>query len=115
MTDTPRPRTVVISHGFADLSNQNPITPGRVTPHLTFDAEDFRVRHLAFGTDAVLAEHVAPAPVVIIVVEGHVVFDIEGATHELAQGGIIHIDADVPHVVTALEPSRLILTLVGAR
>ena len=60
-----------------------------------------------------LPEHVAPDPVVISVVTGRVRFDVEGTSHDLRAGAIIHLDRDIPHVVTAIEPSRLMLTLIA--
>lgn len=114
MTDTSRPRSVVLAHGLADLAAQNPVQPGRVSPHRTYDAPDFRVRQIVLDADAVLPEHVAPSPVVITVIEGSVDFEVDAETHRLDQGAVVHLDADVPHRVIAREPSRLLLTLVGA-
>lgn len=110
---TERPRTVLLSTGLEDLAEQNPGTPGGVTPHRTYEGEGFRVRHLAFDAGAVLPEHSAPRPVVITVVEGHVAFRVDGVEHDLRQGAVIHLDQGVPHDVTAHEPSRLVLTLIG--
>ncbi len=104
---------MLISSGLDDLEAQNPLIPSRVTPHLTHDGTGFRVRHLAFDAGAVLPAHSAPLPVVITVVDGRVLFEVDGITHDLARGAVIIADAHVPHEVRALERSRLILTLVG--
>lgn len=119
MTDTTdttadgQPRSLVLSHGLEDLAAQNPTPDHGVTPHLTYEGAGFRVRHLAFDEGATLPEHTAPLPVVITVVQGRVAFRVDGAEHDLRQGAVIHLDRDVPHEVTAREPSRLVLTLVG--
>lgn len=104
---------VLIASGVSDLTTQNPIEPGSVSPHRTFDTEGFRVRHLAFDADAVLAEHCGPSPIVVIVVEGSVRFTVGIIDYELGVGAILHVAAGVLHEVTAHERSRLIVTLVG--
>ncbi|SJM66485.1 hypothetical protein [Gulosibacter sp. 10] len=95
-----------------DFARLNPIAAGRVSPHRTFDGEHYRIRNLALGEGAVLARHVAPAPLIVTVLEGRVEFALPEIAHELAAGAVLCVDADVPHEVTALEPSRLLLTLV---
>ena len=104
---------VLIAAGLDDLALQNPIGAGTVSPHRTFDGEGFRVRHLAFDAGAVLAEHTAPVPIIVQVVEGSVLFDVDGHGYELTQGAILSVGGQVPHAVTARERARLIVTLVG--
>lgn len=110
---TTQPTHLVLARGLDDLAEQNPVSEGKATPHRTFDGAGIRVRHLAFDAGAVLPEHAAPAPVVIVVVQGRVRFEFDGDQHDLAQGAVIHFEAHVPHTVTAYEPSRLVLTLAG--
>ncbi len=113
MTESSSIPHAVIVAGSDDLDERNPIRPSAVSPHLTYEGDGFRIRHLSFDAGAVLPEHVAPAPVIITVLAGRVLFRIGGIDHELAQAATIYADQDVPHVVTALEPSRLMLTLIG--
>lgn len=107
------PTHVLIASGLAQLAEQNPIRIGAVSPHRTYDGDGFRIRQLAFDAGAVLAEHTAPVPIVIHVVQGAVTFDLGDECHELASGAILHVGAHVPHQVTAREPSRLVVTLLG--
>lgn len=104
---------VLISTGLADLAAQNPVRAESVTPHRTYDGKHVRVRHLAFDAGAILAEHTAPRPVVISVVDGEVLFTIGADTHRLRAGAVLHMDQNVPHSVTAVSPARLVLTLVA--
>ncbi len=104
---------LVIAHGLDDLAQQNPIKDGGVSPHRTYDAEGFRIRHMALDAGAVLEEHTAPRPIVVQVAMGAVRFDVDGEQHDLTQGAIIHVAANVPHAVTARVSSRLIITLIG--
>ncbi|WP_182347169.1 cupin domain-containing protein [Tomitella gaofuii] len=105
--------TVLVADGLGALAEQNPISAGRVSPHFTFDGDGFRIRHLAFDEGAVLAEHTAPLPIIVHVVEGAVDFAVDGDIHTLHTGAILHVAAGNPHQVTAHERARLIVTLVG--
>lgn len=105
--------SVLVSDGLAALAEQNPIREGDVSPHRTFDGEGFRIRHLAFDAGAVLAEHQAPVPIIVQVVQGSVKFAVDGDVHTLSTGAIVHVAAKNPHEVTAIERARLIVTLVG--
>lgn len=105
--------SILVSHGLAALAEQNPIREGGVSPHRTFDGPGFRIRHLAFDEGAVLAEHQAPVPIIVQVVQGSVNFAVDGEVHTLLTGAILHIAAENPHEVTAIERARLIITLVG--
>ena len=78
-------------------------------------ADGVRLVLFAFDEGQVLTEHTAAMPVLLQATEGR--FRITGgdATVELGVGDIIHLDTRLPHSVTALEPSKLLLTMVDAR
>ncbi|MGO2985458.1 MAG: cupin domain-containing protein [Brevibacterium aurantiacum] len=103
---------VLLAGGLAELATQKPVRDGSVSPHRTYSGEHVRIRHLAFDAGVVLAEHSAPRPVVIIVVEGEVLFTVGTDTHRLSAGAVLHLDQGISHSVTAVETSRLVLTLV---
>lgn len=103
----------LIAAGAAELLAQNPIQPGRVTPHKAFDGTGVRIRHIAMDANTVLTEHSVPRPILVSVVAGRVRFSIGEVTHTLVAGGIIHVDASVRHDVAADEPSHLLICLLG--
>jgi quercetin dioxygenase-like cupin family protein len=76
---------------------------------------DDRIRVVGFAFDAgqELTEHTAAVPVVIQVISGRFRFDAEGETAEIGPDSWMHLEAAVPHSVVALEPSRLLLTLIA--
>lgn len=102
-----------IATSLDDLELANPYQPGAVAPHRTFDGDGFRIRQLAFDTGAVLAAHSAPVPIIIHVACGSVMFEIEGEQIPLTSGAVLQVAADIPHEITAKEPSRLVVTLLG--
>lgn len=106
-------RATLITSGIDLLREQNPIREGRVSPERLFSGEDVRIMHLALDSDAVLTEHSAPSPIVVQVIEGAVRFDVEGVSHELGVGGMVHVAAAVPHAVTPVAgPARLLIHLL---
>jgi quercetin dioxygenase-like cupin family protein len=103
----------LITTGIDLLRERNPVREGRVSPERLFSGEDVRITHLALDTDASLSEHSAPSPVVVQVIEGAVRFDVEGLSHDLGPGGMVHVAAAVPHAVTPVGgPARILIHLL---
>lgn len=69
----------------------------------------------AFDAGQELSEHTAAIPVLLQVLDGRLTISAAGRTVELAPGGVIHLPAHLPHAVVALEPSRLLLTMLDPR
>jgi len=88
------------------------VEPGRRTSQVALSADGVRAVIFAFDTDAELTEHTAPGPIVVQALEGHLTFTAEGVTKHLRPGGILHLDARIPHSVLALEPSKMMLLLL---
>jgi quercetin dioxygenase-like cupin family protein len=77
-------------------------------------SKDGNIRLVGFGFDAgeELTDHSAGVPVVIQVLSGRLNVGVEGATYEMTPDSWLRLDAGVPHSVKALEPSRLLLTMI---
>ena len=75
------------------------------------------VRVVLFGFDAgqELTEHTAAMPVLLQALDGRLRIGGDGKEAELLPGGLIHLDTRVPHTVVAIEPSRLLLTMLDSR
>ena len=103
----------LLTTGGDDLAARNPMRAGGVHVDRLFDGPELRVRAIALDTGGRLPEHVAGVPVLIHVVAGRVRFEIGGETVELRAGALVRAGGATPHTVTALEPSRMLLTLHG--
>mgnify|MGYP002782223031 CR=1 FL=1 len=68
---------------------------------------------LDFEPGAGLPRHTAPAPAAIHGVEGAVVLHTPSATHRVAAGQVLVLDADVPHDVVAEEGAAAILVVLA--
>ena len=77
---------------------------------------DDRIRVVAFAFDAgqELTDHTAAKPATIEVVSGRLHLTLGGEQVEVGPGSWVHMPARLPHAVRALEPSVMLLTLLGS-
>jgi quercetin dioxygenase-like cupin family protein len=88
--------------------------PGEgVLSKVLYRDDKIRVVGFAFDTGQELTEHTAAVPVVIQVVSGRFEFTVGDQTTEIGPDSWMHLKASVPHSVIAIEPSRLLLTLLS--
>lgn len=57
-----------------------------------------------------LPTHVANSDAVILVVEGEIIFTIEGEEYELGLNDMYEFQKDVPHSIKAIQNSKILLT-----
>ena len=76
---------------------------------------DESVRLVAFAFDAgqELTEHTAARPAVIQLTSGRIEMGAAGETFEMAPGAWLLLEANEPHSLQAIEPSVVLLTLLG--
>lgn len=67
---------------------------------------------LAFKKGQALAEHLAPAEVMVYVLEGEVEFTMLGTPHDLKAGKFMLMGEGVPHSVVAKADSKVMLVKV---
>src|SRR5690606_29703670 len=73
--------------------------------------DDLRVLLVTLRTGATLAEHSAPGTITIQVLTGEMGVEAEGATFELATGGLLSLAEGVRHSVTARSDGAFLLTI----
>lgn len=95
------------------LIAQAPVDPSRLRPRHIHDGFGARVVLLPFAEGQELREHTAPVPIMVHVLTGSIRFETEGQSHELTAGGMINVDARVPHALFAHEKSHVLLLLLG--
>jgi quercetin dioxygenase-like cupin family protein len=74
---------------------------------------DVRVVVLTFEAGHVMKEHRAPKTLLLQALDGRLRITAGGEVTELVPGALLRLEASLLHEVEALEPSRLMLTLVG--
>lgn len=98
---------------MSDVTENLEIPEEGVLSKVLFRNDEIRVVGFAFDTGQELTEHTAAVPVVIQVVSGRFEFVAGDETSEIGPDSWMHLKASVPHSVIALEPSRLLLTLLS--
>ena len=78
-------------------------------------AEGTRVVLFAFDAGQELTEHTAAVPILLQVLDGHLRVGADGEDLDLSPGGLVHIGARVPHEILAMQPSRMVLTMLDPR
>jgi quercetin dioxygenase-like cupin family protein len=103
----------VIAADVAALLDTLPVEAGAVCSTRVYKAPDVTLVRLSMDTGTVMKEHIAQSPLLVTVLDGQVALEVGGERVELRSGGVVHIDARVPHAVEAIVPSHLLLTLGG--
>lgn len=98
---------------ISDISASLEIPDGGVLSKVLFRSAKIRVVGFAFDTDQELTEHTAAVPVIIEVVSGRFRFTVGDETQEIGPQSWTYLAASAPHSLVALEPSRLLLTLLS--
>jgi quercetin dioxygenase-like cupin family protein len=96
-----------------DVTESLEIPDEGVLSKVLYRDDMIRVVGFAFDTGQELTEHTAAVPVVIQVVSGRFEFVAGVQMSEIGPDSWMHLEASVPHSVIALEPSRLLLTLLS--
>lgn len=91
------------------LATQIENGPERVVFKHIFENANGGVSLLAFKAGQNLAQHLAPAEVMIYVLEGEVEFTMIDRPHTLKSGDFMLMGEGVPHSVAARSDSKLIL------
>ena len=66
----------------------------------------------AFDRGQALSEHTAPFDAVVQVLDGKGRFTIAAESSDVAAGQMLIMPANVPHAVTAVEPFKMLLTMI---
>lgn len=98
---------------LSDVTTSLEIPDEGVLSKVLYRDDKIRVVGFAFDTGQELTEHTAAVPVVIQVVSGRFEFTLGDQTTEIGSDSWMHLKASVPHSVIAVEPSRLLLTLLS--
>ena len=97
-----------------DLAAQIESGADRVHFKGIFNTENGGVALVAFKEGQKLDEHVAPAELMVKVLEGEIEFAVHGKPHIIKAGEFILIGTGVPHSVLAKADSKMMLVKVKA-
>ena len=100
---------------LADVGSLVEVAADSIVSRTVLKAEGARLVLFSFDAGQELTEHTAAMPVLLQVLDGRLTVTAAGRSVQLAPGGVIHLTARLPHAVLALEPSRLLLTMLDPR
>ena len=96
------------------LSDQIQNADDKVQFRNIFETSHGGVALVAFKAGQMLDEHVAPAEVMVNVLEGEILFNMAGIPHHISAGEFLLMGQDVLHSVEAVTDARLMLIQVKA-
>lgn len=85
---------------------------GSIVSRTIVDKPSGTVTLFAFDKGQSLSTHTAPFDAVVQVLDGKGRFTIGGTAHEVEAGRMLIMPADVPHSVAAVEPFKMLLTMI---
>jgi quercetin dioxygenase-like cupin family protein len=90
------------------------VQPGTVVSRELISKPQGTVTVFAFDQGQGLSEHTAPFDALVHALEGQVRITLGGVAHEVAEGELIIMPANVPHALTALTPFKMMLVMIRA-
>jgi quercetin dioxygenase-like cupin family protein len=90
------------------------VQPGAVVSRELISKPQGTVTIFAFDEGQGLSEHAAPFDALVQALEGRVRITLGGVAHEVAEGDLIIMPANVPHALTALTPFKMMLVMIRA-
>jgi len=90
------------------------VQPGAVVSREVINKPQGTVTIFAFDQGEGLSEHTAPFDALVYALEGRVRIRLGGVDHEVSEGELIIMPANVPHALTALTPFKMMLVMVRA-
>ena len=96
----------------AELTSLIDIAPDGIVTKALYESPGVRLVLFAMDAGQCLTDHSASKPALVQVLDGRIVFQVDGAKHELGPSGWVAMPAGALHAVDAIEPSRFLLTLV---
>ena len=97
---------------FADITAKGEIPEDGTLSRVVFSDDKIRIVVFAFDVGQELTDHTASVPAVVQVLSGRITLTLDGDSTEFAPGGWVHMPANLPHAVTALEPTIMLLTML---
>lgn len=99
----------------ADIADLVEVATQSTVSRTILREEGVRLVLFAFDVGEELSEHTAAMPVLLQALDGRFEITAAGRSVTLVPGGVIHLGTRTPHSVLALEPGRLLLTMLDKR
>ncbi len=96
---------------FVELLAACPIVPGATVSRPLLNLPEGKVIVFAMDAGQEISEHQAPFVAMVHVLDGRLRFGVDGQEREMAPHHWLAMPGGAPHRLTAVEPTRFLLTL----
>ncbi len=104
-------------------SNNRLLTPRSINDTLHYQEDAVVSRELiqkttgtvtlfAFDKNQGLSEHSAPYDALVMITDGQAEITVSGVKHEVKAGEMLLMPANSPHALQAIEPFKMVLTMI---
>ena len=90
------------------------IQPGAIVSKVVYRGDGLEATVFGFDAGEQLTEHQAARAAVVQVLSGRLTFVVDGESLDLTGGAWLHMAPGAPHSLVAVEPTVMMLTLVGS-
>ncbi len=97
---------------IANLVNDIEFSPDSTVSKTVHQDDLLKAVLFGFAAGQELSEHTASMPAILYFLDGNARVTLGEESLEVGPGAFIHMDAQLPHSITALEPTRMLLLLL---
>lgn len=108
----PKQTQINESSAHLDLANKLPVVESSTTSRVLVTNPLMRIVQFTFDAGELLTTHTSPRAVSCLLSEGRMSWTVGDAEYDMRAGDVIYLAPGTPHSLTAVEPSRLTLTMV---
>ena len=98
---------------ITDPAREVAVQTGAVVSKVVHRGDELNVTVFGFDAGEQLTEHQAARTALVQVLSGHLRFTVDDEELDLAPGSWLHMAPGAPHSLMAIEPTVMLLTLIG--
>ncbi len=104
-----------MSHALiTDLAGEVTIQAGAIVSKVVDRGDGVNVTVFGFDAGEQLTEHQASKAAIVQVLSGRLRFTVDGEELDMGTGSWLHMSPGAPHALIAVEPTVMLLTLIGS-
>ena len=101
---------------YADLAREVDVAPEQTVSKTLYQDDHVKVVLFGFGAGQELSEHTASVPAMLHFLGGDAIVSLGTDTLEAKEGTFVHMPAHLPHAITAVSDTRMLLVMLkGAK
>lgn len=99
----------LIATGLDALIAAAPASPEKFQIKRVFQGTGTRAIRISFAAGQVMREHSSNVPILVQVLQGHIIFRVAGEQLQMPVGAIVHVEPDEMHELEAVTESHVLL------